>query len=306
MTTPIAIFAFNRPDHLARTMSHLAACHGASQRQVTIFIDGPRHDRDRVGVDAVLALAAQVRGFASVRTVARERNHGCAASVIAGVSECMRDAERLIVIEDDILCHPGTLRFLDRALDRYQDRRAAFSISAWAPPPRLAPPDPGYPYGTYFAPRFHCWGWATWRDRWALGDWGATGHQEMLSQPAVRRAYARGGGDLPDMIRRQMSREIDSWAVRMDYTRFRHGGLTLYPVRSFTTNIGFDGTGLHCGAQDPYANDIALADPEPSMPEHVFVDEAMAGALRRAYDPPPPPTFRQRAVGRIRRLLGSG
>ncbi|MFM2090436.1 MAG: hypothetical protein RLZZ127_925 [Planctomycetota bacterium] len=106
------------------------------------------------------------------------------------------------------------------------------------------------------------------------------------------------------MLQQQLLNNISSWDILTDYTRFRHGGLTLYPVRSFTTNIGFDGSGLHCGAQDPYANDITLADPDPLLPDHVFVDEAMAATLRRAYDPLPPPTLRQRVVGKLRRMAG--
>ena len=118
---PIAVFAFNRPDLFARTLAALAANELAEQSSLTIFCDGPRHEGDEAGTRAVRDLARHATGFASLEVVERPRNMGCAASVIDGLTEMFRRHERLIVIEDDILTSPHTLRFLNEGLERHAE-----------------------------------------------------------------------------------------------------------------------------------------------------------------------------------------
>ena len=56
---PVAVFAFNRADHLRKTLGALAACPESVETHVQVFADGPRgpHDLDK------LAAVAQVLAF---------------------------------------------------------------------------------------------------------------------------------------------------------------------------------------------------------------------------------------------------
>ena len=130
----IAIFAFNCPDLLQRTLTALVANDLANKASVTFFCDGPRHEMDEPGTQAVRELAKTVQGFATVEVVERPKNMGCAASIIDGLTEMFRLHKRLIVIEDDIVTSPHTLRFLSEGLARYADNEQVFNISAWTPP----------------------------------------------------------------------------------------------------------------------------------------------------------------------------
>ena len=94
---PIAIFAFNRPDLLRRTLTALLANELADTAALTIFCDGPRHEQDEPATRAVRTLAQSVQGVADVEVVERPRNMGCAASIIDGLTEMFRLHERLIV-----------------------------------------------------------------------------------------------------------------------------------------------------------------------------------------------------------------
>lgn len=47
MPAPIAVFAFNRADNLARTLQALAENELADQSSLTIFCDGPRTEEER-------------------------------------------------------------------------------------------------------------------------------------------------------------------------------------------------------------------------------------------------------------------
>jgi hypothetical protein len=50
-----------------------------------------------------------------------------------------------------------------------------------------------------------------------------------------------------NMLRRQVAGEVDSWAIRWWLCVFLAGGLSVFPRSSLVTNIGFDGSGTHCG-----------------------------------------------------------
>ena len=54
MPAPIAIFAFNRPDHLRRTLEALAANELTAESHVTFFYDGPR--TEEIKTDTVRTL----------------------------------------------------------------------------------------------------------------------------------------------------------------------------------------------------------------------------------------------------------
>ena len=130
MPAPIAVFAFNRPDHLHRALEALAANELAAQSDLTIFCDGPRSDTETEQTNAVRNVAKSAQGFASLSIVERDKNLGCANSIIDGLAQMFTQYEKLIVIEDDILTSPDTLRFLNDGLDYYADDKRIFNISA--------------------------------------------------------------------------------------------------------------------------------------------------------------------------------
>jgi hypothetical protein len=302
MTAPITIFAFNRPDHLRRTLTALGANDLAAESDVTIFCDGPRNGQEKSLTDAVRDVAVTANGFASVNIVAREQNMGCANSVISGLEYMFTRHERLVVMEDDILCSPHTLRFLNAGLEKYADEPVVFNVAAWSPPPRLMPVSKGYPFDAYFVPRFNCWGWASWRDRWAKIDWSVSDYAVFAKNTCLQRAFNQGGNDLSAMLREQMAGRLNTWDIRMDYARFRHGCLGLNPVYSYTTNIGM-GSGTHTTEYSARLdNDLGRAVAVPRFPEYIFVDADIAAVYRKVYGTPP---LWKRGINKaMRRMFG--
>ena len=291
MSAPIAVFAFNRPEHLRRALAALSANDLAEKSELTIFCDGPRREEEKALTDEVRAIARKAEGFRAVDVVERENNLGCANSVIDGLDYMFTRHEQLVVIEDDILCSPHTLRFLNDGLEKYADKPVVFNIAAWSAPPKLMPLPRAYPFDVYFTPRFNCWGWASWRDRWEKIDWTVTDYAFFAQSPCLQKAFNSGGRDLSPMLRDQMEGRIDTWDIRMDYARFKHGCLGLNPVYSYTTNIGM-GSGTHTtGFTTRYDNDISKARTNPHLPDHVFVDDAVLAAYQKIYDPPPTPLW---------------
>lgn len=298
----IVLFAFNRPNLLQQTLSALAANDLADTASLTIFCDGPRNEKDEPNIRSVRELAKNARGFATLEVVEHNQNMGCAASVIHGLTEMFRLHERLIVIEDDIVTSPYTLRFLSDGLAHYEDNEKVFNIAAWTPPHIIRHLPTGYPYDVYAIPRFNCWGWASWRDRFQSIDWEVTDYQEFKNSPQLRNAFNAGGNDLSTMLDEQMQGKIDAWDIRADYTRFKKNMLGINPVRSYALNIGM-GSGTHTTESTTYwDSDISLAVEHPCFINDVTVDIRIHKIYHACYSPKKH-SLPVRAINKLSRML---
>lgn len=299
----IALFAFNRPNLLEQTLSALAINELADTASLTIFCDGPRDEKDEPAIRSVRELAKKAEGFASVEVVERPKNMGCAASIIDGLTEMFRLHEKLIVIEDDIVTSPYTLRFLCDGLTRYANNTKVFNISAWTPPhiARYLPSD--YPYDVYAIPRFNCsGGWASWRDRFQDIDWTVKDYRTFKNSPQLRKAFNAGGDDLSSMLDDQMQGKIDAWDIRADYARFKKNMLGINPVRSYALNIGM-GSGTHTTTATTYwDSDISLAVEHPRFINDVTVDIRIHKIYHACYSPKKH-SLPVRAINKLTRML---
>lgn len=238
------MFAYDRKDHLAATIERLVDNPEAADTDLYIYCDGPRKESAIAGVRDVREFCRDIRGFNSLTVIEREKNWGLLRSMIHGVGEVAQKSGRVIVVEDDIVTAPSFLRFMNEALDFYEPFQSVGSISGYLAPMvsrrlKLSPNE------TFFSYRTNCWGWATWSDRWSKANWEPQDWQTYLYSERTRPLLARGGSDLLYMMERSFSGQNQSWMARWYYNCMMHGMLTLYPARSLTDNIGFDGTGTH-------------------------------------------------------------
>ncbi|HWV57568.1 MAG TPA: glycosyltransferase [Longimicrobiales bacterium] len=255
---PVALFAYNRPEHLSRTITALAANDLASDTEVYVYCDGPRGSADEADVCRVREVARAARGFASVRVVERPGNFGLARSVISGVSETVEEHGRTIVLEDDLVTSPYFLRFMNAALEHYEHEKRVVSISGYTFP--VAGPLPE----TFFMPGAFCWGWATWRRGWALFEHDARRVlDEIVRRDLIYEFDFRGTDPLTKLLHRTAigDARADSWATRWIGAAFLRGKLTLYPGKSLIANTGFDGSGRHAPRELRYATELATTCP---------------------------------------------
>lgn len=275
-TAPVAFFAFNRPTHTRLTLAALTANELATYTDLHIFCDAPRTKTDEKAVEQVREICRNATGFASVCVHERSVNQGLANSLFAGLDFMFEKYERVIVFEDDILASPKTLRFLNTCLTRYQSEPVVFSISAWSPDPKKMDFPDDYPWDVYFIPRFHCWGWASWKDRWRSVDRNVLTAPAIFDNPHALRVYSQSGKDMPGMLRLVLSGELDTWDIQTDFARFAHGRLGVNPLHAYTENIGFDAAGTHTTCAIPrFAVDTSLAPAIAKLPEYIFVDDVI-------------------------------
>ena len=250
---PIALFAFNRPDHLRTTLKALRQNELALESELTIFCDGPRSNDDLEAVTAVRDVAGSAEGFRRVNVVARKENLGLAVSVTTGVTSMLNAHDTVIVMEDDLVTSPCFLRFMNDALNTYANDERVISICGYSYPVPEDLPE------TFFLGGAHCWGWATWRRGWDLFDADATRLLEALeNDDDLLYEYDRAGSyPHAQYLLWTTFGQGDSWALRWMASAVVHGKLTLYPGRSLVANTGMDSSGTHESDLDVYDTDVS-------------------------------------------------
>ena len=239
---PIALFVYNRPDHLIRVAEALGCNREASMSKLFIYSDAPKSAAAEEKVAAVRSVARSITGFQSVDVIEQSVNLGVARSIIQGVTRLTANYGRAIVLEDDLLPAPYFLRFMNDALNCYEHDDQVISVHGYTYPVKDALPE------TFFIRGADCWGWGTWARGWK--HFNADG-AALLRQ--VQQRGLAGEFDLDDsypytqMLKDCIAGKNDSWAIRWYASAFLLGKLTLYPGSSLVQNIGADGSGVHVG-----------------------------------------------------------
>jgi len=244
--TPIALFAYDRPEHVGRAIESLRRCDRIDECSLHIYCDGPRDPSRTVPVARTRTVVHERTAGLDVQVIQRPTNLGLARSVVTAVTELCRSYGRVIVVEDDFEVYPDFVDFMLQALDRYEDAPCVYQVSGYMFPiehPRS--PD------AFFLPLTTTRGWATWERAWRLFDPNPTGVMEELSDPETRRRF-----DLEDrypfarMLEDRLCGRNDSWGILWWWVVFLANGLALHPRRSLVRVGGFDGSGTHCGKLD--------------------------------------------------------
>ncbi len=270
---PIALFAYRRPEHLARAVASLAANVEAAQTDLFVFCDGAKHAGEQPAVDAVRRLARGIQGFGSVSLIEQPRNLGLAASVIGGVTRVLEEHEGVIVVEDDLVLSPFFLRFMNDALACYAAEPRVATAHAYIFPVRRPLPE------TFFLKGAECWGWATWRRAWRTFNDDAAGLLREVRKRGLQHEFDMDGAyGYTAMLEAQLRGEVDSWSIRWRASCYLADMLTLYPGRSLVQNRGLDASGTHRD-RAPYF-DVALS-PEPIRVRPIPLEQSPEG--RAAY-----------------------
>jgi hypothetical protein len=208
-----------------------------------VFADGACCTDDESMVTAARCVAYAAKGFKSVRVVEREKNYGLADNIIGGVTQLCNEYGKVIVVEDDLITSPYFLRYMNEALQIYENTLEVISIHGYIYPMREKLPE------SFFIRGADCWGWATWQRGWSLFN---PDGQSLLTQLETRKLCTEFdfGDSYPytAMLQDQITGKNNSWAIRWYASAFLADRLTLYPGRSLVHNIGNDGSGTHCSA----------------------------------------------------------
>ncbi|CEF48519.1 unnamed protein product [uncultured bacterium] len=248
---PIVLFVYNRPWHTAKTLEALSHNDLSNESELHIFADGPKPGASA----ATLASVAEVRRVIRSRTWCKDvhitespDNKGLAASIIDGVTSVVNRYGKVIVLEDDIVTGRSFLAFMNQALRVYEHDAALMSVTGYMYPVAESPADDVF----FLRGGISCWGWGTWARAWKHFQPDARALMDEVATTTRQRFDWNGAFPYFDMLEGYLAGRNDSWGVRWYASMYLQKGLGLFPGKSLVRNIGFDGTGVHCGIADGY------------------------------------------------------
>lgn len=232
---PVIFVVYRRPD---LTKKALAAIASAKPSRMFIVADGPKNDEEAQMCQEVISVVKDgIDWDCEVEWNVAEKNMGLANRVGSGISWAFTQCNRAIVLEDDCIPAPGFFRWMAEMLEKYQDESRVMVVTGDNFQGGIQRGDASY----YFSAFPHCWGWATWADRWESyqksSEWWAN---ESVQERVLK--LANGEASRKYWFRcfdRAYSGEIDSWAYRWQASIWSQGGLTLVPQVNLVENVGF-------------------------------------------------------------------
>ena len=250
---PIILFVYNRPRHLEQSLKALKQNTLAEKSNLFIYSDGSKNDRDKADVLAVRKIIQGISGFNKLEIIERKRSQGLAKSIHYGVTEVLKEYDKVIVLEDDIISTPDFLTYMNELLEYYQGNEKVFSISGYTFPIKIPV---SYQQDLFFSHRASSWGWGTWKNRWEKVDWEVSDFNNFIKDKSLTRKFNNGGSDLSKMLKNLKKGKIDSWAIVWSYTHFKNDGYCVYPVKSRIKNIGTDLSGVHTNRTKQFDVDL--------------------------------------------------
>lgn len=248
MNKAVLFMIFNRPDTTQRVFE---AIREAKPPRLYIASDGPRANKEGESetVESTRKLVLDnIDWDCEVKTLLREENLGCGKAVSGAITWFFGQEQDGIILEDDCLPNPSFFGYCEELLDYYKGSKKVMHISGDQFIPDF---DNGASY--YFTKIQHCWGWASWADRWADYDFDLDEFKEkdiknFSDNKNVQKYWL-------DILNKMKRGEIDTWDYQWVFTIVLKNGLCINPAKNLISNIGFGENSTHTSDEDnPLAN----------------------------------------------------
>lgn len=246
--TPVALFAFNRPDTTRRVFNAIATSRPA---KLLLIADGPRQGRpgEAESCQQVREIMSRVDWPCEVFTNFADTNLGCQERMISGLNWVFSLVDEAIILEDDCLPDTTFFPFCQELLEKYRgDSRIAY-ISGVNLVGKYLRTDDSY----FFSEIGGIWGWATWRSEWQrynrhLDSWPELRNKKMLSEIFEQPKVVAHWTQIFDAMHE--NRGPNTWDYQWLYTCLANNSLIAVPSVNLITNIGFGSDATHTTEAD--------------------------------------------------------
>ena len=239
---PIAVFCYNRLDHIRLTIGSLKNNILAQNSEIFIFSDGPKNQKDNLIIKKVRKYLSTVEGFKRIKIFKAKKNLGLRRSIVEGVSFVLKKRKKIIVLEDDMVTSTYFLSFMNDALNYYKNQKKIFHITSHS---HFQNTNLFESQKIYFSKYMNCWGWGTWEDRWNKLTFNEKIIKSFFKNKKMRKNFDYDSGLFWKQIESNFNHKTNTWAIFWYASIYMNRGLCVNPKISYTKNIGMDGTGMH-------------------------------------------------------------
>ncbi|CAA6814290.1 MAG: sugar transferase [uncultured Campylobacterales bacterium] len=251
--SPIVLFVYNRFEHTVKTLQSLQKNELANQSELFIYSDAPKDETAFGEVYRVREYIKTIDGFKKVTIIQRDKNWGLANSIIDGVTKIINQYGKIIVLEDDLVTSPYFLKFMNEALEYYENSQDIWHISGWNYPIQTTNTE-----NVFCWRLMNCWGWATWAKKWNHYEKNVSKLISEFNNEDIHKFNLDGVENFWNQVLQNKNNKINTWAIFWYATIFKKGGLCINPSQTFVENIGHDGSGVHCAKNDSFSSQLSV------------------------------------------------
>tara|TARA_Y100000590_G_scaffold431437_1_gene546215 strand:- start:6630 stop:8291 length:1662 start_codon:yes stop_codon:yes gene_type:complete len=269
--SPIVFFGYNRPYHTLKSLNSIKENKLSSKTNIYIFIDGPKNKSDRYKVNAVGEVVKNFKGFKKKKIILRKKNYGLSKNFISGITQILKKHESVIVVEDDNLLSKHFLEYINKGLNMYKKDKSICAINGYSYPVNKNG------LSDYFLVKgADTWGWATWKDSWNEIIWDP---KKLIKKIKYKNIIKKKR----DLLLDKINGKNDSYTIMFDLSMYIKNKYCLVPKKSYSTNIGLDGTGRHVKNKiSIYGDELNKSKPKLNM-KKISYSEIYNNRLKEFY-----------------------
>jgi SAM-dependent methyltransferase len=243
MDTPVLLLNFNRPHLTAGLIENLRLIR---PKKIYFAIDGPRagRDDDKENCSLVEKTMELIDWDCEVKLSKNKENLGLRRNVKLNIDWLFSENETGIILEDDVRFGTDFFSYCNYSLKYYVDDQRVGAISG----NNLVSHLKDYPKNfdePFLCSIFHCWGWATWRDRWALYDDNIELDKDFFNNRLPSFLNNTAALNFWNSVRSSLLNGLSSWAWRMQLSLWRANRYCVTPPSNLATNDGFADDSTH-------------------------------------------------------------
>jgi hypothetical protein len=242
----VLLLFFTRSDTFAKVFE---AVRQARPSKLLLYQDGPRGPQDKAGIEACRQIVADenIDWECEVHRNYLEQNQGCDPSGFLSHQWAFSIADKVMVLEDDVVPAQSFFPFCKEMLDRYEDDERINMIAGFNIDEISSDCNDSY----FFTSAFSIWGWASWRrvaQRWDP-TYGFMKDPETIQRLETIAKERHLRSDMMQMFRDHSQSGKEYFETIYWADMLLHDCLAIMPAKNQVSNIGLLADSTHFSAE---------------------------------------------------------
>ena len=242
----VLLLFFTRSDTFRQVFE---AVRQARPSRLLLYQDGPRGEKDMAGIEACREIVSDehIDWECEVHRRYLEHNQGCDPSGFRSHTWAFTLADKVIILEDDVVPTQSFFPFCKEMLDRYEHDERISMIAGF----NVDEVTPQCQDSYFFTSAFSIWGWASWRrvaERWDptysfMHDPATLQRLETIARERQLRS------DMLQMFRDHSQSGKEYFETIYWADMLLHDSLAIMPAKNQINNIGLMADSTHFSAE---------------------------------------------------------
>lgn len=238
----VLLLFFTRSDTFAKVFE---AVRLARPSKLFLYQDGPRGEGDMAGIEACRKIVSDenIDWECEVHRRYLDHNEGCDPSGFRSHQWAFSLADKVMVLEDDVVPSPSFFPFCKEMLDKYENDERISMIAGF----NIDEVSPDCSDSYFFTSAFSIWGWASWRrvaQRWDP-SYGFMHDPKTLQRLETIAKERRLRSDMMQMFRDHSQSGKEYFETIYWADMLLHDSLAIMPAKNQINNIGLTGDSTH-------------------------------------------------------------